>query len=332
MTLSARLTAGVAGLTLLAPSVALGQQTVTVALDWTPNTNHVGLYVADALGYYEEAGLSVDILPYSDTAAGALIGAGVADFGVSGTLGVYTQRARGSDIIGVFAVTQKETGRLVFLDERDDIQTPADLDGLTYGGFGTGWEDALLTAIILGGGGHGDFETVTLGTSAYEALANGAIDFTLEVYTWEGVHAELEGPPQRGFDYADYGVPEEHTTLLAASEAWLEANPDTAEAFLGATQAGYRYAAENPAEAAEILIAANPMVLSNEALVHGSMQVLSEQHYLMTEDGRVGIMDDTLMAEMGAFMHEAGLVLDASGEPLDPMPDFSTYYTNAFLE
>ncbi|WP_127142557.1 ABC transporter substrate-binding protein [Pelagibacterium montanilacus] len=321
---------GFAGL-LFAPSMALAQTEVTVALDWTPNTNHVGLYVAQSLGYYEDAGLDVEILPYSDTSAGALIASGVADFGVSGTLGVYGQRARGSDIIGVFAITQRETGRLVFLADRDDIETPADLDGLVYGGFGTGWEDALLTNIIRNGGGEGEFETVTLGTSAYEALANGAIDFTLEVYTWEGVQAEIEGPAQRGFDYADYGVPEEHTTLLAASEAWLEGNDETARAFLGATQQAYRFAVENPDEAANILIAANPMVLSNTELVHASMELMAGEHYFATPEGVVGSMDETMMEEMGRFMHEAGLVLDPSGQPLDPVPDFSSYYTNRFL-
>ena len=69
---------------------------------------------------------------------------------------------------------------------------------------------------------------MTLGTSAYEALANGAVDFTLEVYTWEGVKAELEGVTQRAFRYADYGVPDEHTTLIGSSEAWLDEHPDTA--------------------------------------------------------------------------------------------------------
>jgi ABC-type nitrate/sulfonate/bicarbonate transport system substrate-binding protein len=70
----------------------------------------------------------------------------------------------------------------------------------------------LISTIIRHDGGKGNFETVTLGTSAYEALANGSVDFTLEVSTWEGVQAELEGARQRTFRYADYGVPDEHTT------------------------------------------------------------------------------------------------------------------------
>ena len=35
---------------------------VTFCLDWTPNTNHTGIYAAKALGYYEDAGLDVEIV------------------------------------------------------------------------------------------------------------------------------------------------------------------------------------------------------------------------------------------------------------------------------
>src|SRR5690606_39652584 len=102
-----------------------------------------------------------------------------------------------------------------------------DLDGLTYGGFGSAWENALIGTIIRHDGGEGSFETVTLGTSAYEALANGAVDFTLEVYTWEGVKAELEGKAQRAFRYADFGVPDQHTNFIGTSSAYLADNAET---------------------------------------------------------------------------------------------------------
>ncbi|TGV29679.1 myristoyl transferase, partial [bacterium M00.F.Ca.ET.168.01.1.1] len=100
-------------------------------------------------------------------------------------------------------------------------------------------------------------ETVTLGTSAYEALANGSVDFTLEVSTWEGVEAELKGVKQRSFVYADYGVPDEHTTLISSSEAFLQSNPQLASSFIQATRRGYQFAVDHPEEAATLLIAAN---------------------------------------------------------------------------
>ncbi|RVA01387.1 ABC transporter substrate-binding protein, partial [Mesorhizobium sp. M7A.F.Ca.US.001.02.1.1] len=183
-------------------------QKVTVALDWTVNTNHIGLFVARDKGFYREAGLEVDILPYSDTGAGTLVANRVADFGINGTISLFTQRTAGADLKGVYAVVQSETGRVVFNAARNEIKSPRSLDGLIYGGFGSAWENALISTIIRHDGGKGNFETVTLGTSAYEALANGSVDFTLEVSTWEGVEAELRGVKQRSFVYADYGVPD----------------------------------------------------------------------------------------------------------------------------
>jgi ABC-type nitrate/sulfonate/bicarbonate transport system substrate-binding protein len=306
------------------------QVPVSIALDWTPNTNHIGLFVAQAEGYYAEAGLDVTILPYSDTAAGTLVANQVADFGIMGSVSLYTQRTAGADLVGTFAVTQTETGRVVFNADRTDIQRPADLDGLTYGGFGSAWETALINTIIRNDGGQGDFETVTLGTSAYQALANGAVDFTLEVYTWEGVKAELDGVAQRAFRYADFGVPDEHTTLIGSSRAYLDANADTAAAFIAATRRGYAFAVDHPEAAADIIIAANADVLTDRALILASLRALVEGHYLRTVDGVLGTFDPAKMTAIGAFMFEAGMLKDANGAALAAAPDFSTYYTNAY--
>jgi ABC-type nitrate/sulfonate/bicarbonate transport system substrate-binding protein len=316
---------------LFASQPLFAEERIAVALDWTPNTNHVGLYVAEAKGWYHEAGLDVEILPYSDTSSGTLVGNDVAEFGVLSSIGFYTQRAAGADLIAIYAVVQHETGRLVFNADRNDIQTPADLDGLTYAGFGSAWEDALISTIIRQAGGRGAFETVTLGTSAYEALANRSVDFTLEVVTWEGVNAELEGRPQRAFRYADYGIPDQHTTLIGTRAAWLEEHPEIARRFLAATQRGYAYAAEHPTEAADILIEATGGMLGNDALIRASMEALVEGNYLKGEHGAVGTIDPAKVEAIGSFLFDAGILRDADGHALAEKPHFSTWFTNDYL-
>ena len=303
---------------------------VTVALDWTPNTNHIGLYVAEAKGFYDDAGLDVAILPYSDTSSTTLVANGVAEFGVLSGVSYFTRRAAGADLLATAAVVQHETGRVVMDGTRVDISTPADLDGKIYAGFGTDWEETLISTIIRNGGGNGDFETVTLGTSAYEALANGRVDFTLEVSTWEGVNSVLLNRPQKAFAYGDYGVPDSHTTLIGARETWLEENPETATAFTSATIEGLRFAAENPDEAADILIAATEGMLSNPELIRASMQMMVTGEFLMAPDGTVGLMDGDKMAGFGGFLFENGILRDADGVPLEERPDFSTWYSNAY--
>lgn len=310
---------------------ASAQEQVSVALDWTPNTNHVGLYVAQAKGWFEEAGLDVDILPYTDTSSGTLVASGVAEFGILSAVGFHSQRATGADMTVVMAIVQHETGRLVFNGEREDIQRPADLDGMTYAGFGSAWEEALISSIIAHDGGQGTFDTVTLGTSAYEALANGSVDFTLEVSTWEGVNSVLLNRPQRAFRYADYGVPDQHTTFLGGNGTWLTENPETAEAFVQATQRGYAFAAQNPEEAANILIEETSGMLTNPELVRASMQALVEGGYLQDEGEPVGLIDDQMIANITEFLFEAGILRGEDGQPLDTMPDVSSWFTNDFI-
>lgn len=308
------------------------QERLSVALDWTPNTNHVGLFVAQAKGWFDQAGLEVEILPYTDTSSGTLVASGVAEFGVLSAVGFHTQRATGADMTAVMAVVQHETGRLVFNGTREDIQRPADLDGMIYAGFGSAWETALISTIIRNDGGEGVFDTVTLGTSAYDALANGKVDFTLEVSTWEGVNSVLLDRPQRAFRYADYGVPDQHTTFLGGNSSWLAANPKAAQAFVQAAQRGYAFAADNPQDAAQLLIDETAGMLSNPELVRASMQSLVDNGYLRDPGEPVGLIDGKMFERIVGFLFAAGILRDQDGRPLEENPDVSDWFTNAFLK
>jgi ABC-type nitrate/sulfonate/bicarbonate transport system substrate-binding protein len=304
---------------------------LTISLDWTPNTNHIGLYVARENGLYTAAGLDVQILPYGNTGSGTLIANRVADFGVIGSVGFFTQKAAGADLKAVYGVVQSETGRLVFDASRADINSPKNLDGLKYGGFGSAWENALIGTMIRHDGGKGSFQTITLGTAAYDALASGAVDFTLEVSTWEGVEAELKGLKQRAIRYADYGVPDQQTTLIASSDAYLSANSNIAGAFVKATQLGYGYAADHPDEAADLLVHANADFPIDRALVLASLQALIDGHYLRGSDGDLGLLNSDKINAMGNFLFASGILKDDQGNTLKSRPNFSAYFTNAYF-
>lgn len=316
-------------LALPAPAVyAEDLDKVTVALDWTPNTNHVGLFVARDKGFYKDAGIAVEILPYTDTSAATLVANHVANFGVMGSIGLLTQAVAGADLVATYAIVQTETGRVVVKGDRADLDRPKDLDGKTYGGFGSAWENALIGSIIRNDGGKGEFQTVTLGTSAYQALDQGAVDFTLEVSTWEGVQAALDGLKQRSFRYADFGVPDEHTAILGSSRAFLEKNPTAAAAFIAATQRGYAFAAENPDAATDLLIAANRDALTDRALVRASLQALIDGHYLRSPQGAVGTIDPAKMVAIGNYLFDAQILKDSEGNVLATKPDFGRYFLN----
>ncbi|MBX4939211.1 ABC transporter substrate-binding protein [Rhizobium binae] len=301
---------------------------VRIALDWTPNTNHIGIYVAKAKGFYAAAGLDVEILPFTDTSAGTLVSNGVADFGISSEIEALTQRAGGGDVKMVYGVVQIETARLIYKGGRDDIKSPRDLDGKTYGGFGGTWESALISAMIRNDGGTGDVKTVTLGTSAYEALDNGSVDFTLEIYTWEGIAAELENRKLGRFHYSDYGIPDEQTTVIVSSDAYLAASREQARAFIQATRQGYAYSVDHPEEACDLLISSSNGALMNTELVKASQKALIDGHFLKSEAGVIGTIDPAKADAIGGFLLENGILLDANGATLKEKPDFSSYYTN----
>ena len=243
---------------------------VKVALDWTPNTNHIGIYVAQELGYYKDQDLTVKLLPYASTSPERLVSSGEAQFGFSYSNGIAFARAAGLDVVQVFASISKQQYLLAYRADDPSITTPKDLDGKTYAGFGTPSEESEVATVIKGDGGKGDFKKVVLDAAAYEAVYSGRADFTISASTWEGVEAEVNGKPMKYFDPADYGYPDNYSNTIIASNAWLTANPDVAKRFLAATQQGYQYAADNPAEAAQLLLDA-PLPLTTRLALAGQL-------------------------------------------------------------
>jgi len=326
LTTKAWLTA--AALALATPAAA--QQSVTIALDWTLNTNHVGLIAARDRGLYADAGLEVEILPYTDTTSTALLAAGAADFAYMTSLGFLSAKAGGADIVALWATMQHENGRLVYNADNPDITRPADLSGKTYAGFGSAWEEALIGTMIENDGGTPEWDTVTLGTGAYEALATGAVDFTLEVSTWEGVNSELLGRNQKSFAYGDYGIPDQQNGYIGTTSTMLAEEPETVTAFMRATQEGYAWAAANPEAAAELMLAAGDF--QNPELVRGSMQAIVEGDFLKDGDTPVGKVDAERFSTMARFLFDSGVLKGPGGAALDWPGDVSDWVDQSWME
>ena len=305
--------------------------TVSIALSWTPNTDYTGLYVAESKGYFADQGITVKILPYGSTAPETLISRGLADFGFSYQAGTAYAHASGADVVSVFAPDQKGTYAIGVRADRSDITRPKDLDGKIYAGFGTPDEGPELTYVIKQDGGKGEFRTVTLNTSAYEALYAGKADFTIPVVTWEGVEAGLVGKPMKTFALTDYGFPDQYSVLVASSQKFLSANPEVARRFLAGLTKGYQYAADHPTDAATLMVESNPGVFTNPDLVTKSQQLLASDGYLKDANGQVGRQDPQMWTKYGSFLFTNGLLTDGSGSKLTSEPDWTSYYTNDYL-
>ena len=305
---------------------------VSIALSWTPNTDYTGIYVADKLGYFQQQGINLKIIPYSSTTPETLVAKGLADFGFSYQAGVAYARAAGQDIVSVFAPDQKGTYVIGVPANRTDINSPKDLDGKTYAGFGDPDEIPELKYVIKHAGGTGNFKDVTLGdTSAYEAVYSGKADFAIPIATWEVIQAKLDNTPFKTFTFTDYGFPAQSSGLIASSQKYLSGHSDLARKFLDATTKGYAYAADHPQDAAKILIDANSSQLTNTQLVYDSQAALASGGYLRNAKGQVGNQSSEKWQQYGSFLYTNGLLVDGNGNKLTSEPKWSDYYTNAYL-
>ncbi|MEJ8277954.1 ABC transporter substrate-binding protein [Pseudonocardia spirodelae] len=303
---------------------------IRVALDWTPNTNHIGLFAAQQAGYFRDAGLDVEFLPYNQSSPDTLVGSGAADFGISFQDSFTFSRAAGADITSVMAILQHWATEIAVRADRADLQRPRDLDGRVYAGFGGPGENQKMQAVIRADGGRGEFRTEVLSTAAYEALYSGQADFTEPFVNVEGIEAQLRGEPLRTFRYTDYGFPDAYNVLLIGNSTWLGQNPERARAFVGAVQRGYALAAQDPAAAARMLAEANPGAFTSDELVDRGAQMLARD-FLRDPQGRVGFQTPQQWAGFSGFLYDTGTVTGPDGAPVRQKPDFTTWFTNDYL-
>lgn len=305
--------------------------TVRLALDWTPNTNHTGFFVAQQRGWYDEAGIRLEVLPYAGTAPEALVGAGQAECGISFQDALTFAVTAGARIRSVMAILQHAASAIAVLAD-SPIDRPSDLDGKTYAGFGYPNEVPTLKAVIQDDGGRGEFEVVTLDTAAYEALYAKRADFTISFTAWEGVEADQRGIDLRYFRFTDYGFPDFYQVVLACNQDWLAREPDAARRFVAATVRGFELAATDPEAAAADLVAANPGVFdANPELPKASARLLAGESYYVDRDGRVGTQTLEQWQGYSGFLFDQGLLVDAAGKPLTAAPDYAAMFTNDFL-
>lgn len=297
---------------------------VTLMLDWTPNTNHTGFYVAQALGYYDEASLDVTIQEPTDLLVEAVVTSGAAQFGVGYQEFFTYALADGMPLVSVAAIIQHNTSGFITLADHDPVARPADLAGLRYGGFGQpDLETAIINTLLLCDGGEPDsFEYVDVGyVDAFELMDRERIDFAWMYYAWTGIEGELRGLDLDTIMLMDHFdcIPDYYTPILITSQAMIEKQPDVVAAFVQATARGFAYAISSPAEAADILIAAAPEVDAD--LIRASAEWLAP-HY-QADAPRWGEQSREVWWSFSNFLVEHGILTGGI--------DADAAFSNAFL-
>lgn len=305
------------------------KQKVTLALDWTPNTNHTGIYVAKHNGWYAEENIEVEIIPYSSASTDALVSSGKADVGIGFTEGVVSSAAGDSPVVSIAAIIAHDTSSVATRAE-DNINSLSELDGKIYGGYGAPYEEAVMKHIIRNDGGEGEFKQVVVDTAPLEALESKKVDFVWIFDGWDGIEAKRRGFEIKQFPVTEHGIPDRSTPNIITSPQAISDNPELLERFMKATIRGYEFARSNPDEAARALIeAASKGTFADEELVYESQRYLSDRYQ---EEGKTwGYQEPELWQNYPEFMLQQEAILDAAGKPVDDL-DFESLYTNQFIE
>jgi ABC-type nitrate/sulfonate/bicarbonate transport system substrate-binding protein len=293
---------------------------VTVVLDWTPNTNHTGLYVAQDKGYFEEEGLDVEIIMPGEAGADQLVASGKADFGVSYQESITQARVQGVPLVSIAAVIQHNTSGFASPVEKN-IASPKDFAGKTYGGWGSPVEKSVISSLMRQENADVDnVSIVNMGDTDFFTAVKRDIDFAWIYYGWTGIEAELRGEKINMIYLTDYSENlDYYTPVLATNEEKLKSNPDQVKKFLKAVSKGYEFAIENPTEAADSLIEAAPDL--DQELVKKSQEWLASRY--QDDAPRWGEQKQEVWENYANWMFE--------NELLEKQLDAKAAFTNNYL-
>lgn len=272
-----------------------GLTKITFCLDWTPNTNHTGIYAAQAQGWYEEAGLEVEIVQPPENGAAHMCASGEAQFAIEAqdTMAASLALDEPLGITAVAGLIQHNTSGIMSR-AGDGIDTPKGLTGRTYSTWDSPIELAMLENVVDVDGG--DFDKVKLIpndiTDEPAALSAKQTDAVWVFEGWSKVNAQVSGVDVDYFAFSDIDPTfDYYTPVIIANNDFLAEDPEAAKAFLAATARGYEFAAENPEEAADMLIAGDNTgsLAEAEELVKASQKFLSPLY--IDDADRWGVID-----------------------------------------
>lgn len=300
-----------------------GEKEVTLILDFVPNTNHTGIYVAQEKGYFKDAGVKVNIIePGENETSATLVAANKGQFGVSYQEDVTYARTAEEPlpIRAIATVIQHNTSGFVSLKSAN-INSPKDFEGKVYAGWQAPSEEAVIKAVMNKAGA--DFSKLTMvgaDGSGFASLGK-SVDLQWEFEGWAVIKGRMEGydlnyVPLKDLDERlDY-----YTPVIITNEDMIKNDPETVKKFMSALKKGYEYAIEQPEEAAEILSKYAPDY--DLEFLKESQKYLSEAYRGDAENW--GEMKDEVWDNYTNFMVENGLINHAITA--------KEQYTNEFLK
>ena len=232
---------------------------IKLALDWTPNINHIGFFVAKEKGFYKENDLKVEFLTphledYLITPA-KKVEMNISDFGLCPTESLISFRTKKNPFIlkGLMTIFQEDVSAIATV-ESNNILRPKHLDGRSYASYKARYEDKIIKKMIINDGGKGNlkiFYPKRLGI--WNTLIENKYDSTWIFINWEGVEASKKNIDLELYKMSDFGIPYSYSPILFSSSDYINNNSNTVKKFIESSRKGYIYCYENMDEAVSIL-------------------------------------------------------------------------------
>lgn len=295
-----KLTSLTAILSLLASQV-MAQDQMTLMLDWFVNPDHGPVIIAQEKGYFDDAGLEVDIIaPANPSDPPKMVAAGQADLAISYQPQLHLQIHEGLPLKRVGTLVATPLNCLLVLED-GPIKTPADLAGRKVGFSVGGVEEAVLGAVLRT---HGltpdDIELVNVNWSLSPSLMSGQVDAVIGAFrNFELNQMDIEGVPGRCFYVEEEGLPTYDELIYVANPATMDR--DMISRFLAATEKATQYIVNHPQESWEVF-AASSEELRDELNKRAWFDTLPRFAL------RPAAMDAGRYARFETFLHEAGLI------------------------
>lgn len=234
-------------------------KTITLALDWTPNVNHIGILVAKELGYYTELGIDLEIVsPLTDNyqlTPGKKLELDLATFVLAPfeTVISLNNKANKVEARAIYALLQEDLSSIASLSS-SKMTNPRHLDGKIYASYQARYEDKIVQELVKKDGGTGDFEiSYPAKLGIWNTLLAKQADATWIFNNWEGIEAKNKNIALECWSMKDFGIPYGYSPVVITTQKTIEDEAELCEAFVKATQRGYLFASQHKEKAVAIL-------------------------------------------------------------------------------